>query len=102
MFADADELREIAEDYGFGGVQETTGIEEGYSYGWRDRNLSGTLKEPAGSSTEPGDVVLSVDDLVDSILALSSTQDSALRGYLNERIVCCDLNSAQSMANWPT
>ena len=44
------------------------------------------LKEPADSSTEPEDVVLSVDDLVDSILALSSTQDSALREYLNERI----------------
>ena len=87
MFADADELREIAEDYGFGGVQETTGIEEGYGYGWRDRNPEPEpLKEPAGSSTEPEDVVLSVDDLVDSILALSSTPDSALRGYLNERI----------------
>ena len=44
------------------------------------------LKEPADSSTEPEDVVLSVDDLVDGILALSSTQDSALREYLNERI----------------
>lgn len=43
-------------------------------------------EELAGSSTEPEDVVLSVDDLVDSILALSSAQDSALRKYLNERI----------------